>query len=93
VNSRTLSLIHHVDIVATQATSQFLYYTNGSTSLVGVCDPIGPAPAYNFTGICANDTLPIGELADVSSWFVLQDSLLLNLVFVTFLSRWCQATQ
>lgn len=56
--------------VLTSATSQFLYYTNGSTSLVGVCDPIGPAPAYNYTGICANDTLPIGELADLVEPFV-----------------------
>ena len=66
-----LSRIHtnyiiYVDIVAMQATDQFLYYTNGSTSLVGVCDPIGPAPDYNYTGICANDTLPVGELAGVS---------------------------
>lgn len=49
-----------------QATAQFLYYTKGSTSLTGVCDPIGPAPHYNYTGICANETLPIGELSDVS---------------------------
>ena len=55
-----------MDIVVTQATDQFLFYTNRSTSLTGVCDPIGPAPDYKYTGICANDTLPIGELANVS---------------------------
>ncbi|KAG0595940.1 hypothetical protein M758_UG211200 [Ceratodon purpureus] len=32
--------------VITSATDQFLFYTNESASLTGVCDPIGPAPDY-----------------------------------------------
>ncbi|KAG0626238.1 hypothetical protein M758_2G113500 [Ceratodon purpureus] len=56
--------------VITSATDQFLFYTNESTSLTGVCDPIGPAPDYKYTGICANDTLPIGELANLVKPFV-----------------------
>jgi len=55
-----------VDVDATQATDELLYYANGATSLTGVCDPIGPPPNYNYTGVCANDTLPIGELSNVS---------------------------
>ncbi|XP_024393842.1 uncharacterized protein [Physcomitrium patens] len=42
-----------------ETTDQFLFYTNGSTDLTGVCDPIGPAPKFEFTDVCANDTLPL----------------------------------
>lgn len=56
--------------IITSATDQFLYYANGSTGLTGVCDPLGPAPDYNYTGICANDTLPIGELSHLVEPFV-----------------------
>lgn len=51
--------------VISDATDQFLFYANGSTDLTGVCDPIGPPPEYKYTGICANDTLPISELSNV----------------------------
>nr|XP_024397762.1 uncharacterized protein LOC112292982 isoform X2 [Physcomitrium patens] len=36
--------------VITSATEQFLYYANGSSGLIGVCDPIGPPPDYTYTG-------------------------------------------
>lgn len=56
--------------VITSATEQFLYYANGSSGLIGVCDPIGPPPDYTYTGICENDTLPIGELSNIVKPFV-----------------------
>lgn len=42
-------------------------YAEGITSLTGLCDPIGPAPDYTYTGICPNMTLPIGDLQEVSN--------------------------
>lgn len=56
--------------VISDATDQFLFYANGSTDLTGVCDPIGPPPEYKYTGICANDTLPISELSNLVKPFV-----------------------
>lgn len=53
-----------------ETTDQFLFYTNGSTDLTGVCDPIGPAPKFEFTDVCANDTLPVGELSNLVKPFV-----------------------
>jgi hypothetical protein len=40
-------------------------YAAGITSLTGLCDPIGPAPDYAYTGICPNTTLPLGDLQEV----------------------------
>jgi hypothetical protein len=40
-------------------------YAQGITSLTGLCDPIGPAPDYSYTGICPNNTLPLGDLQEV----------------------------
>lgn len=44
-----------------------MMYAEGITSLTGLCDPIGPAPDYTYTGICPNTTLPIGDLQEVSN--------------------------
>ncbi|KAG0570264.1 hypothetical protein M758_6G143600 [Ceratodon purpureus] len=70
--------------VITSATDNMLYYANGSTSLTGVCDPLGPAPDYHYTGICANDTLPIGELSNIVKPFVCNDTRSACLATYTF---------
>lgn len=75
-----------VNTNAMQATEQFLYYANGSSGLIGVCDPIGPPPDYTYTGICENDTLPIGELSNVNNWSLLRCWSLIN--FLEFPCRW-----
>jgi hypothetical protein len=38
---------------------------NGNSSLGGVCDPLGGAPNYTYTGTCQPDTIPIGNIAQV----------------------------
>jgi hypothetical protein len=69
-SSQYLQVRQAMKSVITSATDQLMYYTNESTSLIGVCDPIGSPPDYNYTGICANDTLPIGELSNLLEPFV-----------------------
>jgi hypothetical protein len=72
--SQYLQVREAMKSVIASATDQFLYYTDGGTGLTGVCDPIGPPPNYNYTGICANDTLPIGELSNLLEPFVCNDT-------------------
>jgi len=49
-----------------QENQTFMAYAGNITSLTGLCDPIGPAPDYAYTGICPNNTLPLGDLQEVS---------------------------
>lgn len=67
-----------------ETTDQFLFYTNGSTDLTGVCDPIGPAPKFEFTDVCANDTLPVGELSNASRTIFIQSSIAYHFVLLFF---------
>ncbi len=50
-----------------QQNKTVMAYAEGITSLTGLCDPIGPAPDYSYTGICPNNTLPLGDLQEVSN--------------------------
>ncbi|CAM6010905.1 unnamed protein product [Sphagnum balticum] len=54
-----------IDTVIRTQNVTFMTYAEGITSLTGLCDPIGPAPDYTYTGICPNTTLPIGDLQEV----------------------------
>jgi hypothetical protein len=49
-----------------QENQTFMAYAGNITSLTGLCDPIGPAPDFAYTGICPNNTLPLGDLQEVS---------------------------
>jgi hypothetical protein len=49
-----------------QENQTFMAYAGNITSLTGLCDPIGPAPDYAYTGICPNNTLPLGDVQEVS---------------------------
>ncbi|CAM6058605.1 unnamed protein product [Sphagnum tenellum] len=54
-----------IDSVIRTQNKTFMAYAQGITSLTGLCDPIGPAPDYSYTGICPNNTLPLGDLQEV----------------------------
>ncbi|KAH8940848.1 hypothetical protein BDL97_14G006100 [Sphagnum fallax] len=54
-----------IDGVIRTQNKTFMAYAQGITSLTGLCDPIGPAPDYSYTGICPNNTLPLGDLQEV----------------------------
>lgn len=43
---------------------------NGNSSLGGVCDPLGGAPNYTYTGTCQPDTIPIGNIPQVIAPYV-----------------------
>ncbi len=58
---------HFYDVGILQQNKTFMAYAQGITSLTGLCDPIGPAPDYSYTGICPNNTLPLGDLQEVSN--------------------------
>jgi ABC-type sugar transport system permease subunit len=64
-NQTYLTTRQGMDNLIKQENQTFMAYAGNITSLTGLCDPIGPAPDYAYTGICPNNTLPLGDLQEV----------------------------
>jgi hypothetical protein len=64
-NQTYLTTRQGMDQLIRQENQTFMAYAGNITSLTGLCDPIGPAPDFAYTGICPNNTLPLGDLQEV----------------------------
>jgi hypothetical protein len=64
-----------MDNLIHQANQTYVQYTTGTgIDLTSLCDPMGGPPDYLYTGYCANNTLPIGQIPQVIGPFVCDNS-------------------